>query len=263
MNTVEIIEADQAVPAIMPMDLIERAITNGASVEVMEKLMGLYERAEANRARRAFDAAMADAKSEIQVIPKSRQAHHYRYEDIGDVHDAIAPALGKHGLHYRYETDNPPGSGWIAVTCIVSHRDGHSVKATLSTNYEIGKNMNASQAVGSACTYLQRYTLKAALGLAAAVDDDAQSAGNVRKPPPENEDEFAKRWKLIIDTATDDVELENQWRAEADLRLMMIWRRKDPKVIYEAMRRRQTELVAAEEAREASLATQRLKAEDA
>ena len=120
--------------------------------------------------------------------------------------------------------------------------------------------MNHSQAVGSVCTYLQRYTLKAALGLAAAVDDDAQSA----KPPPENEDEYARRWQDILNTATDDVELENQWMKEADLRLAIIWRRKGrPQSIHEAMRRKQEELIAAEEAREAGLATQRLKAEDA
>lgn len=255
--------------AIVPMDLVQRAITNGASIDVLEKLMGLQERWDAGQKHKAFDAAMAAAKAEIPVINKSRSVNFttnrgrtaYRYEDFADIADAVAPILAKHGLSYRFRTDSSPDL--IAVTCIIAHRDGHSEQTTLSGPRDDSGNKNSMQAIGSAVTYLQRYTLKAALGLAASVDDDAQSAGgNARKPPPENEDDFARRWKLILDHATDDVELESQWDAEADLRAAISWRRKDPNVIHEAMRQRQTDLIAAEEKREADLQTRRLEAQD-
>jgi len=214
---------------------------------------------------------MAAAKAKIKTINKSRSVNfttsrgrtQYRYEDFADIADAVAPVLAEQGLSYRFRTDSSPDL--IAVTCIIAHRDGHSEQTTLSGPRDDSGNKNSMQAIGSAVTYLQRYTLKAALGLAASVDDDAQSAGgNVRNPPPETEDEYAQRWKEILDTATDDVELENQWMKEAELRLAIIWRRKGrPQSIYEAMRRRQAELIAAEEKREADLQTQRLNAEDA
>lgn len=222
MNTVEIIDADPPVPALVPMmDLIERGITNGASVDVMAQLMSLYERAEANAARKAFDAAMAAAKAEIKVIPKTRQAHHYRYEDMGDIAETVAPALAKHGLHYRFEPDSPPDTDRVTVTCIVSHSAGHSVRATLSSRVDAGRNMNHSQAVGSVCTYLQRYTLKAALGLAAAVDDDAQSD----KKPGRTGDDYAEEWEGLLDKATkqDEAALRLKWGTETKLREKIDW----------------------------------------
>ena len=65
----------------------------------------------------------------------------------------------------------------VRVTCIVSHQDGHTEETTLSAPADTSGAKNAHQAIGSAVTYLQRYTLKLALGLAAAKDDDAQAAG--------------------------------------------------------------------------------------
>jgi hypothetical protein len=65
----------------------------------------------------------------------------------------------------------------ISVTCILSHRDGHSEETTLSGPPDASGNKNAIQAIGSTLTYLQRYSLVQALGLAAANDDDGRAAG--------------------------------------------------------------------------------------
>ena len=45
----------------------------------------------------------------------------------------------------------------------------------MSAGRDDSGNKNSIQAVGSTTTYLQRYTLKAALGLAASDDDDGRS----------------------------------------------------------------------------------------
>lgn len=70
-----------------------------------------------------------------------------------------------------------PEPAKVSVTCIISHRDGHSEENTLSASVDTSGNKNHLQAIGSAVTYLQRYSLKAALGLSVADDDDAQAAG--------------------------------------------------------------------------------------
>ena len=44
-----------------PMDMLNRAVTAGADIVVLEKLMALHERYESNQARKAFDEAMAAA----------------------------------------------------------------------------------------------------------------------------------------------------------------------------------------------------------
>jgi hypothetical protein len=64
----------------------------------------------------------------------------------------------------------------VTVTCIVSHRDGHFEENTLCAGRDDSGNKNSIQAIGSTLTYLQRMTLKAALGLAVSNDDDGKKA---------------------------------------------------------------------------------------
>lgn len=169
--------------AMTPMDMLNRAVAQGANIEVLEKLMGLQERWEAGQARKAFDEAMAAAKAEIPVIAKNRTVDftsakgrtHYKHEDLAEIARTVTPILAKHGLSYRYRTSSAPNEP-VTVTCIVSHRGGHCEENTLSAGRDDSGNKNSIQAVGSTITYLQRMTLKAALGLAASDDDDGASA---------------------------------------------------------------------------------------
>lgn len=159
--------------ALTPMAMLDRAVSQGANVETLDKLMGLQERWEANRARKAFDAAIAAAKAELPIIVKTQEktgaGGNYRYEDLAAIARQVDPILAKHGLSYRFRTES---NGTVKVTCIVSHRDGHSEENSLSAAPDTSGSKNAIQAIGSAVTYLQRYSLKAALGLAASKDDD-------------------------------------------------------------------------------------------
>lgn len=172
-----------AVATMTPMDMLNRAVSQGAGIEVLEKLMGLQERWEANQARKAFDEAMAAAKAEIPTIKKNRTVDftsskgrtHYQHEDLAEVAKTVNPILSKYGLSYRFRTSSPPNEA-VTVTCVVSHRLGYSEENTLSAGRDESGNKNSIQAVGSTLTYLQRMTLKAALGLAAAADDDGKHA---------------------------------------------------------------------------------------
>lgn len=187
----EIIE-HEAVPAriapysaITPMAMLDRAVEQGAGIEVLTKLMELQERWERNQARKAFGNALADAKAEIPVITKNRTVDftgktnvrtNYVHEDLAEIVRVITPILGKHGLSHRFRSSSPVGEP-ITVTCIIEHRDGHSEENTLVGPRDESGNKNNIQAIGSTLTYLQRYTLKAALGLAASSDDDGQASG--------------------------------------------------------------------------------------
>lgn len=65
----------------------------------------------------------------------------------------------------------------MTITCVISHRDSHGEENSLSAGADHSGEKNAIQAIGSTPTYLQRITLKVALGLAAAEDDDGKAAG--------------------------------------------------------------------------------------
>lgn len=160
--------------ALTPMEMLDRAISQGATVEVLEKLMALQERWEANQSRKDFDAAVAAAKAEIPPIVRNREGHNSkRYVDFGAIAKVVDPILAKHGLSYRFRTTQ---TDRVNVTCILFGH-GHSEESSLSGPPDKTGNKNDIQAIGSTLTYLQRYSLVQALGLAAADDDDAKSAG--------------------------------------------------------------------------------------
>lgn len=173
--------------AASPLDVINRAIAQGISGESLKQLMDLQERWETANARKAFDAAIAGAKGEIPVIIKTRRVSYdtekggnkgkveYDHEDLAGIATVVDPILKKYGLAYRYRTDMLDG-GRIRVTCIVSHEAGGKEETSLESSRDSSGSKNDLQAMGSAITYLQRYTLKAALGLAAAKDDDARTS---------------------------------------------------------------------------------------
>ncbi len=182
MSNVVAMNEPAGLAVMTPMDMLNKAVSQGANIEVLEKLMGLQERWEANQARKAFDEAMAAAKAEIPTISKNREVDftstkgrtNYRHEDLAEIARTVDPILSRHGLSYRFRVTSNVNEP-VSVTCILSHRAGHSEETTLSAGRDESGNKNSIQAIGSAITYLQRYTLKAALGLAAASDDDGSA----------------------------------------------------------------------------------------
>ena len=183
MNAVVEHEPESRAVAVTPMQMLQIAVERGADMAQLEKLMELQERWQANQARKAFDEAIAAAKAKIKPIAKKREVDfttakgrtNYHYEDLALIASEVDPILSEFGLSYRYRSKQDGNK--VSVTCVIAHREGHSEETTLTALNDESGNKNSIQAIGSAVTYLQRYTLKLALGLAAAKDDDAQKAG--------------------------------------------------------------------------------------
>ncbi|HXJ59402.1 MAG TPA: ERF family protein [Verrucomicrobiae bacterium] len=177
LEKINVIPQDElsALVPVTPMDMLNRAVSSGADIDMIEKLMNLQERWEASQARKAFDEAVAAAKKEIPPIQRSAKGHNEkRYADFAAIAKVVDPIIGAHGLSYRFRTAQ---SDRISVTCILSHKAGHSEETTLVGPADTTGNKNAIQAIGSTLTYLQRYSLVQMLGLAAAADDDGKAAG--------------------------------------------------------------------------------------
>ena len=176
---------DQA--ALSPLALLDRAIVAGASPETLEKLFELYRGAEAYTAQKAYNAAIAEARAEIKPITRNRRvnfessrggrATDYTHETLDEISRMVDPILGKYGLSYRFRTEQPENSDQIRVICVVSHKDGYFEENSLKGPPDATGNKNPLQQIGSTQTYLQRYTLKGALGLAASYDDDGAEVG--------------------------------------------------------------------------------------
>lgn len=198
MNEVTRIEPQQ--PAQLPADpmvsMIERVMMNpDADLDKLERMLVLKREHEKDQARVSFARALSEARAEIPPImkdatvdykPKNGGAVHYRHETLAGIAKVIDPILSRYGLSYRFRTDQ--GQGGVRVTCIIAHADGHAEETSLAGAPDGSGSKNSFQAVGSAVTYLQRYTLKAALGLSAEVDDDGQSAAPRGEKPRQQQE---------------------------------------------------------------------------
>lgn len=187
--------------AMTPMEMAYHLIQNGADLGSVKEMLAMSKELAADQARRAFDEAVSDAKSEIPIVGKNATGHNSkRYADFSAYAAALKPILAKHGLSYRFRTSQDDR---ITVTCILSHKAGHSEENSLSGAADTSGSKNAIQAVGSTLTYLQRYTLIQALGLAASEDDDGKASGQTVNDEPISEGQSANLRSLIEETGTD------------------------------------------------------------
>jgi hypothetical protein len=163
---------------------IER-LAPAVGIDGVRELMTMRREERALEAAREFNVAMASAKAEFEPIVKTHLVEYgkdekktsYKHETLGDI-AIVDPILAKHGLFTRYRATsnlNEP----ISVTCIVSHKLGHSEETTLKAGADNSGGKNSIQSMASTVTYLQRYTKILALGIATKHgDDDGKAAGD-------------------------------------------------------------------------------------
>lgn len=195
--------------AMTPGELLTLAVRNGADIAMLERLMALRNAWQADEAKKAFEAAMAAAQAEIGPIEKNRSVGFdstkpggssvsYRHEDLAQIERQVKPVLAQHGLSYRFkvssEIDQP-----VRVTCVISGH-GHFEETTLAAGRDKSGSKNDIQSVGSTLTYLQRYALKASLGLAVAHDDDGRTSDQADEEAI-SEEQVKKIQKLADETS--------------------------------------------------------------
>ena len=165
--------------AVNPMRLIEIALNQNADVGKLEALFNLQLRWEQNEAKKAYVAAINAFKADPPAILKNKHVAYnqvaYDHATLDHVCKAVTSGLSEHGISHRWRIEQ--SDGLIRVTCILTHDMGHSEETTLVAGADMSGSKNAIQGIGSAVTYLERYTLLAATGLAAANgDNDGQGA---------------------------------------------------------------------------------------
>lgn len=194
------------------MRLIEMAVEKGADIVQLEKLMDLQERFEANQAKKDYNFAMSLFQSELPIIEKlgivdftsSKGRTFYQYAKLEDITKAIQPALKESGLSYRFSQNQ--ASGNITVTCIVTHKSGHSEESSLSSGADTSGGKDQLKAIASTITYLRRYTLTGILGIVVGGEDHDGDHVEIEQPEKEvnlcyPDDEFKKnfpKWKQLI-----------------------------------------------------------------
>lgn len=121
--------------------------------------------------------AMALAQGEIENADKNAANPHFKskYADLAEVLNTIRPTFAKHGLSLTQSTEFDGAK--VSVVTLLAHKSGGYLTATASC---VPAKTDA-QGVGSATTYLRRYSAAAVAGIAQE-DDDGQAAAHNRKP---------------------------------------------------------------------------------
>lgn len=150
-------------------------------VAKMQALYAMHKDAVAVQAAAAFAAAMAEFKRNPPKILKDQHVRikhksgdgttEYDHASLGHVCDQVIAGLAAVGISHRWDLDQLDG-GMIQVTCVLTHEQGHAVRTTLKSGRDDSGSKNNIQGIGSTQSYLSRYTLLAATGLAAGMPED-------------------------------------------------------------------------------------------
>lgn len=149
-------------------------------------------------------ASLAAAQGEIENAAKNAANPHFKskYADLAEVLNTIRPVFAMHGLSV---IQAPAYDGSLAhVTTILAHAGGGYITTTASCQ----PAKSDAQGIGSATTYLRRYSAAAVAGIAQE-DDDGNTAAHNEKPRVITEADKAKAddFRAAIDGAADDTEL--------------------------------------------------------
>lgn len=121
--------------------------------------------------------ALATAQGEIENASKNAKNPHFKsnYADLAEVINTVRPIMSKHGISI---SQFPAfDSGLASVETIVMHHSGEWMSGVSSA--PVGKQ--DAQGVGSAITYLRRYSLAAIAGIAQEDDDGNSAVGGQRQ----------------------------------------------------------------------------------
>lgn len=139
--------------------------------------------------------ALAAFQQDVPNIYKNAKGYSYTFADLGEINDIIKPILAKHNLGYVQ-----PINGDTIKTIIFHTESGESIESSANIPQGVQlKGMNDFQVLGSAITYLRRYSLSSMLGL--VTDEDADAAGEqVKSKPAEIRDRAAEQKEAETET---------------------------------------------------------------
>ena len=124
--------------------------------------------------------AMAAFAAEITNPTKDQQAnagqYSYKYAGLDRVLAHVRPVLAKHGLFITQDVQID-ADGVLLLLTTVHHASGQTLEFG-PVRVRAGQN---PQQIGSNVTYMRRYALVSALGIAADEDDDGAAASQPKK----------------------------------------------------------------------------------
>lgn len=173
--------------------LLQTFLERNAGAEQLSMLVDAVMKARKEDARIQFEAAYGRFKNDLPTIFKSKKISfpnkdgsltEYSHPELAEAAEVCAESLSRYGLTFTWRPSEG-SNGRTIMTCVFRHPSSGHVEemATLGGPPDTSGGKNNVQAIGSTNTYLQRYTLLAACGIAPkGLDDDGRQAEGM----PEN-----------------------------------------------------------------------------
>jgi hypothetical protein len=161
----------------------------------------------------ALFAALALAQAEVENATKNAVNGGFSkngkpsYADLAEVLNTVRPVFSRHGIAIIQSTGF--SDGLVSVTTALVHKEGGYVTSVASCT---PAKMDA-QGVGAATTYLRRYSLAAATGVAQEDDDGNSAAHNRPAPAPAKPSNALLDLLAAIEDATSDEVFRNLYKS--------------------------------------------------
>jgi len=176
-------KAEKPEPSIASLlaEVIKQGVTT-ENVAALDKLCDLYERVEAKRAERDYNAAFSELQREMPAVAATMAVQNrdgtvrYRYAPFQEIMEAVQPFLSKHGFAVSF--DSKYADGRYTAICTLRHTGGHSETNQFAVRIGNGPpSASEPQADAAAKTYAKRGALSDALNIVVDHDDDARMIG--------------------------------------------------------------------------------------
>lgn len=146
--------------------------------------------------RKELFTALIKAQASMGAAVKDSKNPHFRssFASLSAVIGAVIPCLNEHGVGVLQLPHLD--ESYVQLTTVLIHSSGQMLSSTVAT--PMGKKADA-QAVGSAITYLRRYSLQSIVGLPVEDDDgNAASSRPVQRRPARRQVPGTQDWASLI-----------------------------------------------------------------
>ena len=181
-----------AVESAALISMIERAARDPTvDINKMERLFQMHRDMEAQRAERAFNAAMALAQAELVPVVKRSWNPQTRskYANLAAIAEAALPIIHRCGFGLSFSEFESKKPDCLGVACDVTHSGGHRKHYEFhvpmdGAGLKGNANKTPTHAYGSSFSYGRRYATCGVFNIATKDDDDGNAAGKAQGPPP-------------------------------------------------------------------------------
>lgn len=174
-----------------PAEMIKLAVTGGADLDKLEKLLTLQERWEGNEARKAYNTSMVAVHKAIPLIGKSLKnlQTHSTYASLDEIICKTKEIYTGNGFSISFYEGSTDKVEYVRICADVIHQLGH--KETYHYDVPLdgrgikgNVNMTLIHAKASSTSYARRYLMCMIWNIPTG-DDDGNAGGGLGKPEVE------------------------------------------------------------------------------